>query len=421
MESIIISGGKRLSGTINSSGSKNASLPILALSILSKCFEIKNIPDLADVTSMLNLLHSLGVNYNLKEKNVLTLKTSDKISSLAEYNLVRKMRASFLVLGPLLSRNGYAKVSLPGGCAIGLRPVNLHIYAMKKLGSEIELTDGYVIAKAKKGQLIGNKIVFPKVSVGATENAIMAAVFAKGETLIKNAALEPEIEDLCNCLISMGVEIEGIGTSSIYIQGVNSLKTISYRVISDRIEACSFIIAAAITKSHLSIKNVNVNHISAFLSVMKKIGLIYKVTEKTVEVFETDDLNPIKLKTSVYPGFPTDLQAQIVTLASLCKGNSEIQENIFENRFMHVPELNRLGANIKIKGNRAFIKGYSKLIGAEVMATDLRASISLILAGLVARGVTKINRVYHLDRGYEKIDAKLMACGADIRRVKSEK
>ena len=301
MESIIISGGKRLSGTINSSGSKNASLPILALSILSKCFEIKNIPDLADVTSMLHLLHSLGVNYNLKEKNVLTLKTSDKISSLAEYDLVRKMRASFLVLGPLLSRNGYAKVSLPGGCAIGLRPVNLHIFAMKKLGSEIELTDGYVIAKAKKGQLIGNKIVFPEVSVGATENAIMAAVFAKGETLIKNAALEPEIEDLCNCLISMGVEIEGVGTSSIYIQGVNSLKTISYRVISDRIEACSFIIAAAITKSHLSIKNVNVNHITAFLSVMKKMGLIYKVTEKTVEVFETDDLNPIKLKTSVYP------------------------------------------------------------------------------------------------------------------------
>ena len=421
MESIIISGGKRLSGTINSSGSKNASLPILALSILSKCFEIKNIPDLADVTSMLHLLHSLGVNYNLKEKNVLTLKTSDKISSLAEYDLVRKMRASFLVLGPLLSRNGYAKVSLPGGCAIGLRPVNLHIFAMKKLGSEIELTDGYVIAKAKKGQLIGNKIVFPEVSVGATENAIMAAVFAKGETLIKNAALEPEIEDLCNCLISMGVEIEGVGTSSIYIQGVNSLKTISYTVISDRIEACSFIIAAAITKSHLSIKNVNVNHITAFLSVMKKMGLKYKVTEKTVEVFETDDLNPIKLKTSVYPGFPTDLQAQIVTLASLCTGNSEIQENIFENRFMHVPELNRLGAKIKIKGNIAFIKGYSKLIGAEVMATDLRASVSLILAGLVANGITKINRVYHLDRGYEKIDAKLMACGADIRRVKSEK
>ena len=421
MESIIISGGKRLSGTINSSGSKNASLPILALSILSKCFEIKNIPDLADVTSMLNLLHSLGVNYNLKEKNVLTLKTSDKISSLAEYDLVRKMRASFLVLGPLLSRNGYAKVSLPGGCAIGLRPVNLHIFAMKKLGSEIELTDGYVIAKAKNGQLIGNKIVFPEVSVGATENAIMAAVFAKGETLIKNAALEPEIEDLCNCLISMGVEIEGVGTSSIYIQGVNSLKTISYRVISDRIEACSFIIAAAITKSHLSIKNVNVNHITAFLSVMKKMGLIYKVTEKTVEVFETDDLNPIKLKTSVYPGFPTDLQAQIVTLASLCKVIQKYRKNIFENRFMHVPELNRLGAKIKIKGNRAFIKGYSKLIGAEVMATDLRASVSLILAGLVANGVTKINRVYHLDRGYEKIDAKLMACGADIRRVKSEK
>ena len=420
MESIIISGGRKLFGTINSSGSKNASLPILALSILANSFQVNNIPDLADVKSMLNLLKSLGVNYSINKKNSIILDASNNISSIAKYDLVRKMRASFLVLGPLLTKNGFAKVSLPGGCAIGLRPVDLHVYAMKKLGAEIRLEDGYVIAKARKGQLRGNKITFPQVSVGATENAIIASVFAKGETIIKNAAMEPEVQDLCKCLISMGVKIDGIGTSSISIQGVNSLKKISHSIIYDRIEACSFIIAAAITKSHLSIRNVNACHIKSFLCVMKKIGLKYKVYENIVEVFESGDLKPINLKTSAYPGFPTDMQAQLVTLACLSKGNSKIQENIFENRFMHIPELNRLGAKIKIKGNKAIIEGNSNFIGAEVMATDLRASVSLILAGLAAKGKTKVNRVYHLDRGYEKIDTKLSACGAEIYRNKNE-
>ena len=288
MESIIIKGGNKLSGTINCSGSKNASLPILALSILTKRFEVQNVPNLADVSSMLSLLKSLGVQYSFKDKNkknTIILKTEDNISSLAEYDLVRKMRASFLVLGPLLTRNGYAKVSLPGGCAIGLRPVDLHVFAMKNLGAEIELKDGYVIAKANKGRLIGNKINFPQVSVGATENAIIAAVFAKGETLIQNAAKEPEVQDLCNCLVDMGVKIIGIGTSSISIEGVDSLKKISYSVISDRIEACSFMIAAAITRSQLTINNVNSDHIDSFLLVMKEMGLNFKVSEKKIEVF----------------------------------------------------------------------------------------------------------------------------------------
>ncbi len=423
MESIIISGGNRLSGTIKSSGSKNASLPILALSILAKNFEVKNIPNLADVSSMLNLLKSLGVNYNFKDnnkRNAIKLESSDTISSLAKYDLVRKMRASFLVLGPLLTRNGYAKVSLPGGCAIGLRPVDLHVFAMKKLGADIELQDGYVIAKANKGRLIGNRISFPQVSVGATENAIIASVFARGETLIQNAAMEPEVQDLCNCLVSMGVEIDGIGTSSIFIEGVTSLNKISYSIISDRIEACSFIIAAAITQSQLTINNVNSEHIDSFLIVMKEMGLKFQVSKKAIEVYESGDLKPVDIKTSAYPGFPTDIQAQIVALACLSKGNSQIQENIFENRFMHIPELNRLGAKITIQGNKAFIKGNSSFIGAEVMATDLRASVSLILAGLAAKGTTKVNRVYHLDRGYEKIDEKLFACGAEIYRKKNE-
>ncbi|MEC8099763.1 MAG: UDP-N-acetylglucosamine 1-carboxyvinyltransferase [Pseudomonadota bacterium] len=421
MESIIIKGGQSLKGTINISGSKNAALPILAASILVRKLELNNIPYLADISSMLNLLKSLGVNHSFINKNSIVLESSDKISSIANYNLVRKMRASFLVLGPLLTRTGNAKVSLPGGCAIGLRPVDLHVYAMKMLGAEIELKDGYVIAKAKKSKLIGNKIEFPEISVGATENAIMAAVLASGETLIKNAAKEPEVEDLCNCLISMGAKIDGIGTSEILIDGVNDLKEINYNIIPDRIEVCTFIIAAAITQSCLSIQKANFNHITSFLNVVKEMGLRFKLEKNKIDIYESGKLKPISLKTSAYPGFPTDMQAQIVTLACLSTGNSEVQENIFENRFMHIPELNRLGANIAIDGNKAMIKGNSSFVGAEVMATDLRASVSLILAGLSARGTTKVNRVYHLDRGYEKIDKKLLDCGAEIYRTKNER
>ena len=423
MESIIIKGGKTLSGSIKTSGSKNASLPILATSILVRKLQLNNIPYLADISSMLNLLKSLGINYNFMDKNSknkILLESSEDISSFANYDLVRKMRASFLVLGPLLAKTGSAKVSLPGGCAIGSRPVDLHVYAMKTLGADIAFNDGYVIAKAKKGRLVGNKINFTNVSVGATENAVMAAVLAKGETLITNAAKEPEVEDLCNCLVSMGAKIDGIGTSQILIDGVNDLKQVNYSIIPDRIEVCTFIIAAAITKSHLIIKNINSNHIISFLNIMKKMGLKFKIYEKKIEVFESGKLKPISLKTEAYPGFPTDMQAQIVTLACLSQGKSEIQENIFENRFMHIPELNRLGANISIEGNKALVNGNSEFIGAEVMATDLRASVSLILAGLSAKGVTKVNRVYHLDRGYEKIDQKLLACGAEIYRKTNE-
>ena len=421
MESIIIKGGKSLKGTVNISGSKNAALPILATSILVRKLELNNIPHLADISSMLSLLESLGINNNFINRNSVVLESTDKISSIANYNLVRKMRASFLVLGPLLTRTGNAKVSLPGGCAIGLRPVDLHIYAMKMLGAEIELIDGYVIAKAKKSRLIGNKIEFPEISVGATENAIMAAVLASGETLILNAAREPEVEDLCNCLISMGAKIDGVGTSEILIDGVNDLEEINYDIISDRIEVCTFIIAAAITQSCLCIQKVNSNHIGSFLNIMEEMGLRFKLKKNKLDVYESGKLKPISLKTSAYPGFPTDMQAQIVTLACLSTGNSEVQENIFENRFMHIPELNRLGANISIEGNKAIIKGNSSFVGAEVMATDLRASVSLILAGLACKGTTKVNRVYHLDRGYEKIDKKLIACGAEIYRKKNEK
>ncbi len=424
MESIIIKGGKPLKGTINISGSKNASLPILASAILVKKLQLNNIPYLADINSMLNLLNSLGVNYefaNKSTKNSILLESKAKVSSVADYDLVRKMRASFLVLGPLLTRTGFAKVSLPGGCAIGLRPVDLHVHAMKKLGADIELSDGYVIAKSKKGRLTGNKIKFTDISVGATENAIMAAVLAQGETLIQNAAKEPEVEDLCNCLVSMGAKIDGIGTSNIIIEGVTDLNQVNYEIIPDRIEVCTFMIAAAITQSHLSIKKINSNHIISFLNVMEEMGLKFKIEKNKIEVFESGKLKPISLETSAYPGFPTDMQAQIVTLACLSKGNSAVQENIFENRFMHIPELNRLGANISIEGNKALIKGSCSFVGAEVMATDLRASVSLILAGLSAKGITKVNRVYHLDRGYEKIDQKLLACGAEIYRKKNER
>ena len=329
------------------------------------------------------------------------------------------MRASFLTLGPLLAREGFAKISLPGGCAIGSRPVDLHLYAMKKLGAIIDFSDGYVIAKSNRKGLIGNKIDFPKISVGATENAIMAAVLAKGQTLINNAALEPEIVDLCNCLISMGAKIEGAGTSQIRIEGIDVFLDTFHQVITDRIEACTFIIAAAITHSSLCIKRINYDHIAKFLEIMEEMGLEFKLINKAIFIEKSRKLSSISLKTQEYPGFPTDLQAQLMTLACVSDGKSYIEESIFENRFMHVPELNRLGADIQVKGNNAIINGNCNFIGAEVMATDLRASVSLILAALIAKGKTKINRIYHLDRGYENIDYKLSICGAAIKRGKN--
>ncbi len=419
MEYIEINGGKELSGEIKLSGSKNSALPILASSLLSdKCISLSNVPDLEDVKSMISLIKSLGVK--VKKKDHKYILVTDKIlSHEANYNLVRKMRASFLVLGPLLTREGFAKISLPGGCAIGSRPVDLHLYAMKRLGATIDFFDGYVIAKTKRKGLVGNKIDFPKISVGATENAIMASVLAKGETLINNAAKEPEILDLCNCLVSMGAKINGAGTSNIVIEGIEGFLDCSHQVISDRIEACTFIIAAAITNSSLYIKKVNLNHIKIFLDIVEKMGLRFKVRDNGIFIEKSEKLLPVTVKTLEYPGFPTDLQAQLMTLACVSTGVSKIEENIFENRFMHVPELNRLGAKINIRGNKAIVNGNCNFIGAEVMATDLRASVSLILAALVAKGKTKINRIYHLDRGYENIDLKLSNCGAEIIRGNS--
>ena len=419
MEYIEIDGGRELSGEIELSGSKNSALPILACSLLSdKPINLSNVPKLLDVKSMINLIKSLGVNVEKKNQNYIV--TTARISSHeANYELVRKMRASFLTLGPLLAREGFAKISLPGGCAIGSRPVDLHLYAMKKLGANIDLHDGYVVAKTNGKHLIGNKIDFSTISVGATENAIMAAVLAKGETLINNAALEPEIVDLCNCLISMGAKIEGAGTSQIKIEGIETFLATSHQVIADRIEACTFIIAAAITNSSLCIKKINFEHIRKFLEIMQLMGLKFRLMNKKIIIEKSKKLSPISLKTQEYPGFPTDLQAQLMTLACISDGKSFIEESIFENRFMHVPELNRLGADINIKGNTAMINGNSTFIGAEVMATDLRASVSLILAALIAKGKTKINRIYHLDRGYENIDYKLSMCGAEIKRGKN--
>ena len=417
MEYIEIDGGRELSGEIIISGSKNSALPILACSLLSdKPINLSNVPDLLDVKSMLNLIKSLGVNIKKKNNNYI-LETKNILSHEANYNLVRKMRASFLTLGPLLAREGFAKISLPGGCAIGSRPVDLHLYAMRKLGANIDFSDGYVIAKSNRQGLVGNKIDFPKISVGATENAIMAAVLAKGETLINNAALEPEIVDLCNCLISMGAKIEGAGTSKIRIEGIDVFLNTSHQVITDRIEACTFIIAAAITHSSLFIKRINYDHIVKFLEIMLEMGIEFKLINEAIFIEKSKKLSSISIKTKEYPGFPTDLQAQLMTLACVSNGKSYIEESIFENRFMHVPELNRMGAKIKIYGNTSIIHGSQSLYGAEVMATDLRASVSLVLAGLIAKDKTIINRVYHLDRGYEGLEKKLRNCKASISRI----
>ncbi len=418
MEYIIISGQKKLHGEVEISGSKNSALPIIAASLLCRSkISLANVPQLLDINSMLKLIASLGVKVE-NEKENLIINPKKILSVEAKYNLVSKMRASFLVLGPLLSRIGKATVSLPGGCAIGTRPVDLHLYAMRMLGSNIDLEDGYVIARAPSKGLKGNKINFPKISVGATENAIMAAVLAQGETLIENSAREPEIIDLCNFLNLMGAKIEGIGSNNIQIQGVDNLKGIDYKIIPDRIETCTYIVAAAITKSKLKLTNIKSKDIFNFLSVMKKMGLDFRQEAEQLSIISENKLGPVNIKTEEYPGFPTDMQAQLMTLLCMSNGHSTIEENIFENRFMHVPELNRLGADINISGNKAIIKGNKKFIGAEVMATDLRASVSLILAGLAAKGETKINRIYHLDRGYDNIDYKLSKCGANISRGK---
>ena len=419
MQKLIVKGKKSLSGIVKISGSKNATLPILAASILSnKKIEIKNVPLVKDVITMSQLLKHIGSNIkiNSKAKKILIHNKNKKLKTIAPYTFVKTMRAGVIVLGYLLSRFGKAKVSLPGGCAIGTRPVDIHLFGLKKLGADIKIKNGYILASAKKG-LIGNKIRFPSISVGATENVIIAASFAKGTTYLKNCACEPEIKNLTDFLKKMGAKISWVKKREIKIIGNKKLKSASHNVMFDRIEAGTFIIAGALASRKLKILGVDTKILKKELKTLRKMGVKLKAKKNEIQILESKNIKPISIKTEPYPGFPTDLQAQIMVLMIKAKGKSKIQENIFENRFMHVPELNRMGAKIKISGNSSTIIGSKDLNGAEVMATDLRASVSLVLAGLIAKDRTIINRVYHLDRGYEGIEKKLRKCKASISRI----
>ena len=417
MDKISILGGKTLEGTITISGSKNATLPILASSLLtSEKSNLSNVPNLLDVITMKELLSSLGININANQKS-LFLEPGNNISTHADYELVRKMRASVLVLGPLLARYGEAEVSLPGGCAIGSRPVDIHIDALKKMGANIEIKDGYIKAKVPNKRLIGADISFAKVSVGATENIIMAASLAKGKTIIRNAALEPEIDDLISVLNKMGANINRLDNNQIEVEGVNNLKGFFHSVMPDRIEAGTYAMAAVITGGKIQLLNAEKKYLTNVIKYLIKVGAKIQYNVDGILIEGPKIIKNTDIKTEVYPGFPTDLQAQAMALMTVAKGSSVIEESIFENRFMHIAELVRFGANIKISGFKAHIKGCKKLNGAQVMATDLRASSSLILAALKAEGETIINRVYHLDRGYENLEKKLSFCGANIRRI----
>ena len=415
MEKLEVVGGKKLSGVLKISGSKNASLPILAASLLSKKkIKLINLPEVKDIKTMLNLLESLGSKVKKVGRKTIIDNINQKKTE-ANYNIVRLMRGSFLVLGPLLAKFGKAKVSSPGGCSIGVRPIDIHLNALIKLGVKIKIVDGYVIAKAPHG-LKGAKIRFPKISVGATENLIIAASLAKGTTILENCAIEPEIKDLTNFLLKIGCNIKWISKRSIRIVGVSEINEATYSVMFDRIEAGTYLIAAAVTEGNLKIKNVIPNILKSEIKILRKIGSKVRIKKNEIHIIGNKNIRSVNIKTAPWPGLATDLQAQMMVL--LCRANkkSTIQENIFENRFMHVSELNRMGAQILIVGNRALIKGNTNFAPAELMATDLRASVSLILAALSAKGKSVINRIYHLDRGYENIEKKLKKVGAKIRR-----
>ena len=424
MDRIIIRGGKRLEGKICISGAKNAALTLLPCALLTdEPLTLRNLPRLADVDSFGHLLNQLGVSTSIEGSKpdefgrVMTLRASNISSTVAPYDIVRKMRASILVLGPLMARAGEATVSLPGGCAIGNRPIDLHLKALEALGAEIELAAGYVKATAPKGGLVGGHIQFPVVSVGATENALMAAVLARGETVIENAAREPEITDLAKCLIAMGARIEGLRTDTLTIQGVKRLHGATYSVMPDRIEAGSYACAAAITGGSLELVGARKETMPSILGGLTDAGLIVEDVDGGIKVSANGRLRPLSLSTAPYPAFPTDMQAQFMAMLALADGTSLLTETIFENRYMHVPELARMGAEIEVRGRSAVVRGVDRLVGAPVMATDLRASMSLVLAGLAAEGETQVSRVYHLDRGYERLEEKLQAVGADIERV----
>jgi len=415
MKTIVINGGKKLNGEVLISGAKNAALPILAATLLCEGkHKIANVPQLADVTTLGKILQHMGVTFERQGHEILADSTG-LANPEAPYDLVRTMRASVLVLGPLLARTGRARVSLPGGCAIGARPINLHLMGLEKLGADVAIEHGYVTARARK--LRGASIYFDTVTVTGTENLMMAAVYAEGETVLENAAREPEVVDLANALIRMGARITGAGTNVITIKGVDRLRPMDYTVMPDRIETGTFIIAAAITGGSILIKSCFPGHLDAVLAKVTEAGAEVKTGDNAILVTGQKKIRPVNVKTLEYPGFPTDMQAQFMSLMTLAEGTSVINETIFENRFTHVAELRRMGADIQADGRSAVVRGIPKLSAAPVMATDLRASASLILAGLAAEGQTVISRIYHLDRGYEHIEQKLSALGADIKRV----
>jgi len=426
MTKILIRGGRQLKGTIPISGAKNAALPLMAASLLSsEKLILSNVPYLADVVTMANLLVRHGtllhIDNNASSNNFgrsVTLHSANITDFTAPYDLVRTMRASVLVLGPLLARFGQAKVSLPGGCAIGTRPIDLHLKALEQMGAIIELADGYINASVK-GKLKGAEITFDTITVTGTENILMAATLAQGRTILHNVAREPEVVDLAHCLIAMGAKIEGIGSDTLTIDGVDSLHEANYSVIADRIEAGSYAAAVAITGGDVELTGIDIHIMGNIVEKFAEAGVEMVASENGIRVSRKHDLVGVDVMTQAYPGFPTDMQAQIMALMTVANGASMITETIFENRFMHVPELVRMGAKINVHGSSAMVRGVAKLTGAEVMATDLRASLSLVIAALAAKGETVISRVYHLDRGYERLEEKLSACGADIERIKA--
>jgi UDP-N-acetylglucosamine 1-carboxyvinyltransferase len=427
MDQIRISGGRALHGRLPISGAKNAALTLLPAALLTdEPLTLRNLPRLADVDTFGHLLNVLGASTHTQGSRpedfgrVMTISASRMTSTTAPYDIVRKMRASILVLGPLLAREGVATVSQPGGCAIGNRPIDLHLKGLEALGAEIELTSGYVRAKAPPGGLRGGRIIFPVVSVGATENVLMAAVLARGETVMENAAREPEIVDLANCLNAMGARISGIGTERLVIEGVDRLHGATYAVMPDRIEAGSYACAAAITGGEVVLVGVDRALLGSTLPVLEEAGVAFEDVKGGLKVSRANGLHGVTATTAPWPGLATDMQAQLMALVTVADGASMLTETIFENRYMHVPELARMGADITVKGRSAMVRGVPKLFGAPVMATDLRASMSLVIAGLVAEGETIVRRVYHLDRGYERLEEKLQAVGADVERVSGD-
>ncbi len=418
MQKLKIKGGRSLSGEINISGSKNAALPIIASSILSSsCLKISNIPKLHDVSTMIELLKTMGASFTNQGDCCLRIEANNLNNCIAPYHLVKTMRASILVLGPLLAKYGKARVSLPGGCAIGARPVNLHIDGLRKMGAEIKINEGYIDAKVNK--LKGAKISLDPITVTGTANLMMAATLAEGKTTIENAAIEPEIINLGECLQSMGAYIDGLGTRVISIEGVDHLGEVDHEVIPDRIEAATFLIAACVTKGSLRVNRVQIDHLDSVIDLLKRAGAKISLSENQIDISLKGNIKPINFITNPYPGVPTDVQAQLMVLSVLAEGDSKITETIFENRLMHVLELQRMGANINLDKNIAYIKGVRNLSAAPVMATDLRASAALVLAGLAAKGETIIDRIYHIDRGYEEIDQKLFQLGAKVLRLDS--